>query len=90
MYCEVPGHNFGLLSAVINFNRFPELAVAVARRLMWIVNEHYFDDKETGEPGYALRTGQQYLVELSSDRFFGFHFADDKGDAMDDATTESV
>ena len=69
-YCEVPGHNFGLQSAVVNFNRFPELAVAVSRRLMWIVNEHYFDDNDTCEPGYAHNTGQVYLVELSSDRFY--------------------
>ena len=31
--CEVPGHNFGLASAVVNFNRYPEVAIAASRRL---------------------------------------------------------
>ena len=71
---EMHGHNFGLASAVINFNRFPELAVAAARRLLWIVTEHYYDDNDTAEPSFAGDSGQQALIELHSDTFFGFGF----------------
>jgi hypothetical protein len=28
VYIEVPGHNFGLLAAVVNFNRAPEAFIA--------------------------------------------------------------
>ena len=66
-YIEVPGHNFGLASAVINFNRFPEFAVAIARRLLWIVVEHYVDDKDVTEPGWCGGSGLAFLVELRAD-----------------------
>lgn len=82
-YCDVPGHNFGLKSAVVNFNRFPELAAAAARRLLWVVTEHYYDDNNTCEPEYAQSSGQQCLVELCSEKFFGFPFDDDKHEEMD-------
>ena len=77
-YIEVPGHNFGLASAVINFNRFPEFAVAIARRLLWIVVEHYVDDKDVTEPGWCGGSGLAFLVELFSEAFFGFPVAPDK------------
>ena len=42
-YYYLPGHNFGLVSAVVNFNRYPELVVvavrafcAAAQRLGWV------------------------------------------------------
>ena len=53
VYCDVPGHNFGLKSAVVNFNRFPELAAAAARRLLWCITERYYDDNDTCEPDEA-------------------------------------
>ena len=77
-YIEVPGHNFGLSSAVLNFNRFPEFAVAIARRLLWIVVEHYVDDKDVTEPGWCRGTGLAALVDLFSEEFFGFPVAPDK------------
>ena len=40
----LPGHNFGLASAVVNFNRFPELVVVVARAYYIAPVEHYYDD----------------------------------------------
>ena len=78
VYCEVPGHNFGLKSAVVNFNRFPELATSAARRLLWITTEHYYDDNDTAEPDYARGSGQKCLIELCGDTFFGFPFDDSK------------
>ena len=82
-YCEVPGHNFGLCSAVNNFNGYPELATAVARRVLWIVTEHYVDDSNVTEPDFCRGTGLLYLMELSGDTFFGFRYDDEqtKGEA---------
>jgi hypothetical protein len=74
VYIDVPGHNFGLKAAVVNFNRFPELATVAARRLLWCVSEHYYDDNDTCEPEFAKDSGQQALVELCADDFFGFSF----------------
>jgi hypothetical protein len=83
-YCDVPGHNFGLTSAVVNFNGFPELATALARRLLWVVTEHYFDDSNTCEPSSAGDTGQFYLEALCDDAFCGFGFDPKQTEAMDD------
>ena len=74
VYVDVPGHNFGLKAAVVNFNRFPELATVAARRLIWCVSEHYYDDNDTCEPDFAKDSGQKALVELCGDTFFGFSF----------------
>ena len=57
VYCDVPGHNFGLKSAIVNFNRFPERAAVAARRLLWGVTEQYFDDNNTCEPTWAQCMG---------------------------------
>ena len=40
----LPGHNFGLKSAVVNFNRYPELVCIIARAQYAVVCEHYYDD----------------------------------------------
>lgn len=84
-YLEVLGLNFGLLSAVVSFNRSPELFTSAARRLAWVLTEHYFDDNDTSEPSFAGDTGQECLVELCSDTFFGFEFDGDKDVMMDDS-----
>ena len=84
VYCDVPGHNFGLKSAVVNFNRFPELGTVAARRLLWVVSEHYYDDNDTCEPAFAGDSGQQCLVTLFSDEFFGFPFDPAKDVPMDE------
>ena len=39
-----PGHNFGLTSAVVNFNRYPEFAVVALRALFDVPAEHFYDD----------------------------------------------
>ena len=81
-YCDVPGHNFGLKSAVVNFNRFPELSAAVARRLLWVVTEHYYDDNDTAEPECASDSGQRALIDICGDEFFGFPFDERKHEDM--------
>lgn len=40
----LPGHNFGLTSAVVNFNRHPELVTVAARAFLAVVVDHYYDD----------------------------------------------
>ena len=77
-YCDVPGHNFGLRSSVVNFCRYPEYHTALSRRLLWCVCEHYIDDDDTAEPSFACRSGQRYLVELGEDHFCGFPFEPEK------------
>ena len=84
-FCDVPGHNFGLASAVINFNRYPELAVSAARRLLWVVTEHYYDDADTAEPSWAQGSGQACLYALCGDEFFGFGFDDEQTAPMEAA-----
>ena len=46
-YLPLYGNVFGLLSAVLNFNRLPTLGVAVARRLLAILVTAFFDDNAT-------------------------------------------
>ena len=43
-YYWLPGHNFGLGAAVVNFNRYPELVVVVARAVCFVPADHYYDD----------------------------------------------
>eukprot|EP00322_Chrysochromulina_rotalis_P026106 CAMPEP_0115839062 /NCGR_PEP_ID=MMETSP0287-20121206/6059_1 /TAXON_ID=412157 /ORGANISM="Chrysochromulina rotalis, Strain UIO044" /LENGTH=152 /DNA_ID=CAMNT_0003292625 /DNA_START=290 /DNA_END=748 /DNA_ORIENTATION=+ len=40
-----------------------------ARRLLWIVNEHYYDDADTCEPAISRGEGQGMLVELHVNLF---------------------
>ena len=84
-YCDVPGHNLGLKSAVVNFNRFPELAAVAARRLLWCVTEHYYDDNDSCEPSYAGTSGQDALIDLCGDDFFGFSFDPGKTESMEES-----
>ena len=83
VYCDVPGHNFGHKSAPCNFCRFPELASIAARRLLWVVNEHYVDDNDTCEPEFCKDSGQQALISLCSEQFFGFPFDETKHTEME-------
>ena len=43
-YYWLPGHNFGLASAVVNFNRYPEFVVVIARAALLVPCDHYYDD----------------------------------------------
>ena len=48
------GHNFGEEAAVQNYNSKPELHCAIARRLVGVAVEHYFDDFLFVEPEFCL------------------------------------
>jgi hypothetical protein len=60
----VPGHNFGMISSVLNFNRFPKLMVAMARSLLALPVSQYFDDyflMDLRSAGYSGQQGLQHL-----------------------------
>ena len=73
VFFTLPGFNFGLASAVPQFNRLPELFTAVARTLLHVVCCHYFDDFNVTEPVWAATSGQRVLGELL--RVIGFPFS---------------
>jgi hypothetical protein len=75
-YFTLPGLNFGLSSAVLQFNRFPELMVAVARRLLGVVCTHFYDDYAVVEPAFSAKWGQWALRALHT--AVGFPFAPKK------------
>ena len=43
-YYWMPGHNFGLASAVVNFNRYPELVTVALRVILAVLLDHFYDD----------------------------------------------
>ena len=65
-FYKVHGLSFGLVSAVVQFNRFPEFMVHAAQRIFDVVVDHYFDDYCTVEPAYMEGTGQTCLSFLHS------------------------
>ena len=75
-YFTLPGFNFGLKSAVPQFNRVPEAATAIARRLLFILCSHYFDDFNVTEPKGTCKEAQLLLGELLE--LLGFPFAQAK------------
>ena len=58
---NVPGQCFGLKSAVLNFNRFPEFSVHCCQRMASVCVEHFYDDFVTVEPFYMASSGQGFL-----------------------------
>ena len=61
----LPGHNFGLVSAVVNFQRYPELVVASSRALHGVSAEHYVDDfilPDLASGGQSARMSLESLV----------------------------
>ena len=71
-YFTMSGFNFGLASAVNQFNRLPEFSVAVARRIFGVCTGHYFDDFPTAEPTFAGDSGKAALTELHAEIGFPF------------------
>jgi hypothetical protein len=71
-YYWLPGHNFGLTAAVVNFNRFPELVVVAARAVAIAACEHYYDDficNDAAAGGTsALRAIERIVLALGSPR----------------------
>ena len=60
----IPGHNFGMTSSVLNFNRFPKLMVAIARSLFALPVDQYFDDYYLTDLKVAGDSGQVALQRL--------------------------
>ena len=58
------GLAFGLLSAVLQFNRYPALLVAIARRWLAIPVINFFDDFKITEPRFAKGSGALYFDKL--------------------------
>ena len=64
VFYYVPGHNFGMASSVLNFNRFPKLMVAMARSLLALPVSQYFDDYFIMDLRCAGGSGQTGLQQL--------------------------
>ena len=75
-YFLLAGFNFGLVSAVVGFNRWPRFVIAAARAWLGCCAVSYFDDAFVGEPEYTLGSGQAGLVRLA--RLTGLPFAPGK------------
>ena len=64
-YYTTNGHNFGLVTAVLTFNRASQLVVLLARRLFGVCVAAYFDDFNITEPVYAGASGKNVLRWLA-------------------------
>ena len=69
---RVPGHNFGLQSAVNNFYCVPEPVVRFARRILAVPVTRFYDDHQISEPSYAGGSGQDVYFDLHE--HLRFHF----------------
>lgn len=63
-YFVLPGHNFGLKSAPVAFNRAAACMSLCSNRLLGICCGHYYDDFLTLEPRYAASWGKHFLREF--------------------------
>lgn len=70
----VPGHNFGLVSAVLNFNCVPEPLVRFSRRFFGAPVVRFYDDEAVHEPAYARGSGQSVHFEFREVLRFHFDF----------------
>ena len=75
-YFTLPGFNFGLKSAVPQFNRVTEATCAIARRLLGVVCSKFFDDFVVVEPAATCAESQDALRALHA--LIGFPFAEAK------------
>ena len=62
VYYYLPGHQFGSIAAVLNFNRFPKLMVRMARVLFAVMVDQYFDDYMTVDTAVGLTSAQDSLI----------------------------
>ena len=69
---RVPGHNFGLASAVLNWHHQSEPPVAFSRRFFGVPVTKFYDDHSINEPSYAGGSGQKVHFELHE--LLRFHF----------------
>lgn len=70
----VPGHNFGLTSAVLNFNCVPEPLVRFSRVFFGTPVVRFYDDETVHEPSYAVGSGQSTHFAFREALRFHFDF----------------
>ena len=75
-YFTMYGHNFGLKSAVLSFNRHSQLLTWIARRWFGVCCASYFDDVDTCEPSFSGSSGKKVLHDIA--RLAGTPFAAEK------------
>ena len=63
-YFTLPGFNFGLKSAVPQFNRVAETTTLIANEIVGVVCCHFFDDYNVTEPTETAASGQGALWQL--------------------------
>lgn len=61
---RVPGHNFGLASAVLNFYHIAEPPTVFSQLFFGTPVSRYYDDHGVHEPSYAHGSGQSCHVQL--------------------------
>ena len=71
VFFRVPGHNFGLLSAVLNWNAIPAPVCAFSRRALAVPVTNYYDDDQATEPSYSCAMGG--LGVSAGDAHFELH-----------------
>jgi hypothetical protein len=76
VYSTMTGFNFGLVSAVHGFNRYPGLVVRAMRAIFAWAGTSFYDDFCTVEPASAGQSGQEMLRRLML--ALGLPLADEK------------
>jgi len=71
-FFRVPGHNFGLASAVLNFYHVAEPPTIFSRLFFGTPVTRYYDDHGVHEPSYAAGSGQACHIQLHE--LLRFHF----------------
>mmetsp|Transcript_23861 Transcript_23861/g.59265 ORF Transcript_23861/g.59265 Transcript_23861/m.59265 type:complete len:457 (+) Transcript_23861:1016-2386(+) len=74
-FFRVPGHNFGLASAVLNFYHTAEPPTVFSRLFFGTPVTRYYDDHGVHEPSYAAGSGQECHFALHELLRFHFDFA---------------
>ena len=83
VFFVLPGHPFGLTSAVLNFNRIPRLAIFIARIVLAVLCENFYDDCLTAEPDFSAKSGQRALSFVMR-RIICLAFSDEKHEPVDE------
>lgn len=63
-YFFLPGHNFGVFSAVLNFNAVPEMVTHVLRTFLAVPEGHYFDDAGRMDLAHLASSSQSTASQL--------------------------
>ena len=87
-FITLHGHAFGLAAAALNYNRQPELLVAVMRCLLETSCLHFYDDHLTLEPSTAQGSGQWAYRELC--KLLNVHLDEDKHSPMSSRPASSA